>query len=65
MYSKGEPQRQLTIPPSLIVPGKSKALTSNCFYLFKFLKRIKERKNEDTHFTQFPSTCGEVSRRKS
>ena len=41
---KVEPQRTLSIPPSLVSLGESKALTSNCFYLLRFLKRIKEKK---------------------
>ena len=41
---KGESQRQLSIPPSLVALGESKALTSDCFYLLRFLKRIKEKK---------------------
>ena len=56
---KGQPQKQLSIPPSLVALGESKALTNNCFYLFRFLKSIKER-NKDTSFHQFPSTCDEV-----
>ena len=40
---KGESQRQLRISASLVAPGESKALTSNCFYLPRFLKRIKEK----------------------
>ena len=52
MYSKGETQRQVSIPPSLVTLDNSKALTSNCFYLLKFLKRIKER-NKDTSLDPF------------
>ena len=47
---KGESQRQLSIPPSLVALGESKALTSNCFYLLRFLKRIK-KKTIIPHFT--------------
>ena len=50
MYSKGEP---LSIPPSLVALDKFKALTSNCFYLLKFLKRITER-NHDTSLHPVP-----------
>ena len=59
MYSKGEPERQLNIPPSLVFLNESKALTSNFFYLLKFLTRIKERNKDSFH--PFPSTCDEVN----
>ena len=46
---KGEPQRQLSIPPSLVALSEAKALASNYFYLLRFFKRIRER-NKDTSF---------------
>ena len=57
---KGEPQRQLSIPPSLVAHGESKALTSNCFYLLRFLEKKNKKEIKIPHFTQFSSTCGEV-----
>ena len=41
---KTEPQKQLSIPPSLVALGESKALTSICFYLLRFFEKDQRKK---------------------